>query len=351
MAETKSGSYNIQWHGPQYSNSGATYIAQNANHPRMYSTISYSLTRDSKTSSILHVTLSGNLWRLYKSGLSYKQVDPETGNYGPNAPSSWTAFFGYYINLFAQIGNEEREIAYKGNSPSQWTDAITKGTYSFDIDWPSNDKLPLIFKARAGCDNCTTDNNRDYTIANVAVPEYDPTPPWSDPTNVSGVKNSVTSLKPDGSMSVSWTAAKAGTGNSITKYAVDMQRYRNGAWSSNIAINSSIGTGNTSLSFKPGDYVNLRPGDLIRLSVNAYMSSSTSGHSSGWLGSVYASNNNVSIYKDGIVYCIDSNGTKREGTMAYYYDANGTKRKSRYIVVKDSSGATRVIDMYTTNYE
>jgi len=349
MAETKSGSYSLQWHGPQYSNSGTTFIATNKNHPRMYTTISYTLTRDSKTSPTVHVTLYGELWRLFESGLGWNKADSSTGNYGNNANSSWTAYFGYYIDLFAQIGGVEKEIAYKGNSPSQWTSAISKGTHTFDINWPSNDKMALVFKARAGCTNCTVDNNRDYTIANVAVPEYDPTPPWSDPTNLKGVTNSATTRKPDWDLKVSWTAAKAGTGNSISKYRVQMRRYR-GSWSSWTDVNTNV-TG-TSLTFNPGSIMNLRPGDLIATRVAAYMTSNTSGHSSGWLGYVEAGNNNVSIYKDGIVYYVSSaGGAKTECPMAYYYDSSGKKKTARYIIVKDSGGTTHIIDMYTTNYE
>lgn len=348
MAETKSGSYSIQWHGPQYSDSGTTFIATNKNHPRMYATISYSLTRDSKTSRTLHVTLYGELWRLYKSGLGWNKVDPNTGNYGNNAKSSWTAYFGYYIDLFASIGGIEKEIAYKGNSPSQWTEAISKGTYTFDIDWPSNNSMALVFKARAGCTNCTVDNNRDYTIANLTVPEYDPTPPWSDPTNLNNVTVSRTSMKPDWDVKVSWNAAKSGTGNSISKYRLQMRRYR-GGWSDWITISDSITS--TSYTLAPSHYINVRPGDTIAFRVAAYMTSNTSGHSSGWLSNV-AANNNVSIYKDGIVYYISSNGgAKTECTMAYYKDSSGNTKKSRYIIAKDSGGTTHIIDMYTTYYE
>ena len=344
MAETKSGEWSVQWHGPQYAASGTMFIAQPTGgeyrKPRLYATLSCSVTRSSKESSKLQVTVSGYHWPL------------TGGNTGQNAAYGYT--YGYEITLSMTVGGVTKQVFHKDNSPSKWTTYKDGETHTFEIDWPSNSVLPITLNCYGGCayyDNCTPGGNFSYTIANLAVPNYDPTPPWSDPINASNVRNSVTTLKPDGSMSVSWSAARAGTGNSITKYAVDMQRYRNGAWSSNVAINNSIGTGTTSLSFRPGDYINLRPGDQLRFSVNTYMTSSTSGYSSGWLGSIYASNNNVSIYKDGIVYNIDANGTKRECTMAYYYDSNGTKRKSRYIVVKDSGGATRIIDMYTTNYE
>lgn len=258
---------------------------------------------------------------------------------------------GETIHTWTSGGN--LGISYNGDSWSKTFDAF---------DYWTNSAVNLSFSVHcaAGTGNGTSESgicDQGYTNVDLVRTDNDSNTlisisaynPWTDPTNLSGVTNSATTRKPDWDLKVSWNAAKAGTGNSISKYRVQMRRYR-GSWSSWTDVNTNV-TG-TSLTFNPGSIINLRPGDLIATRVAVYVTSNTSGHDSGWLGYVEASNNNVTIYKDGIVYYISSaGGSKTECTMAYYYDSSGNKKKSRYIVVKDSEGTTHIIDMYTTNYE
>ena len=248
--------------------------------------------------------------------------------------------FPIYIVVYAN-GNWLAQLDIAASSGGTFSGK----SLSFSIDSASAVTISVAFVCgqTGGCQVET------YPMTNASL-YFEAYNPWKEPTNLSSVKVSPTSIKPDGSTKVSWTAAKAGTGNSITKYRVQIRRKRGTSWGSWTTLSSSITSTSYTVSL-PISGLNIRPGDTIGFRVAAYMTSNTSGYSSKWLSDVGA-NSNVSIYKDGIVYYIAKDGgAKTECTMAYYKNSSGTMKKSRYMVVKDIKGTTHVIDMYTTYYE
>ena len=174
MAETKSGSVKLQWHGEAYSNSGATYIAPVTNKPKLYSTINWSVTRASQQSSIVTVKVSGSIWRLFAPNV---KEDTLTGNYGTVNPD-WTAYYGYHINVYANIGGQEKLLASKGASTSTWTSDIWGTEHSYDIEWGSSDSIPVTFRVDAGChiakENWCSAGNFSQVVGYAEVPVYNP---------------------------------------------------------------------------------------------------------------------------------------------------------------------------------
>lgn len=98
-----------------------------------------------------------------------------------------------------------------------------------------------------------------------------------------------------------------------------------------------------------GNYIKIRPGDVLQFYLATY--EGTTGSHVATKVATNSNNNNVDIYKDGLIRYKDSGGTIHECTKDYYKDSSGTTRKLRYARVKDSSGNTRIIDIYTTKYE
>lgn len=184
-------------------------------------------------------------------------------------------------------------------------------------------------------------------VGDVGIGAYNP---WSDPTPGHNVRCSPNPVKPDSTVTITWTGGTAGTGNSIGYYSVNYNRYRNGSWSGRAALTSN--TGATSFSYNL-DNLNLRPGDIVKFDVDTYIyAAGDSGHSSGWWYGTDAQNTgNINVYKDGIIYYKDFSGTIHECTMAYSKDTSGSSHNARYIQVKDTSGTIHSIDVYTTKYQ
>lgn len=167
--------------------------------------------------------------------------------------------------------------------------------------------------------------------------------PWTNPTKPSNVKNNVTQIKPDGTLTVSWNASTPGTGNYIDYYLVSFTVSKDGGktWGSRYSVGT---TKSTSLNINLDTQI-LLPGYLIKTDVDAYFKSTFSWRGNGWAGYTYASNNNVTVYKSGKVL-YKKGTTLVECTKAY---ANKAKNKCRYIRIKTGT-TTRVIDMYTYKY-
>lgn len=177
--------------------------------------------------------------------------------------------------------------------------------------------------------------------------------PWSNPKQAVVARDLASKIKPDGSLTVRWSKASSGSGNTVDYYSVNMQRYRNGAWSERKAVANNVAIDTTSATYKPGDYINLRPGDKIRFDVNTYANPVTNGGSAGWTEEAYGFNysNEITIYQDGIIYYKNGSGAVHVCTMGYSKGTSGSNHKARYVQVKDTSGVTHSIDVYTTNYE
>lgn len=212
MASTKSGSWSVQWHGPEYSGSGTTYISPNSTRkPRMYATVSCSVTRDSESSSTLHVDLSGYLWRLT----------------GGNTGQSGTSYsYGYNLSLYAKVGGSRHLIASKPQSTSRWSSDIGEPAVEFDITWASNDSIPIELEVHGDCsvyEGCSA-GNYSKIIGYLSSPSYNPYTPPTAPTSCTVNK---TKVKPDGSLSVSWKGESGGT-HGIAKFQLEMSVWRNG---------------------------------------------------------------------------------------------------------------------------
>lgn len=118
---------------------------------------------------------------------------------------------------------------------SNWDDSGNVDTWTY---YDTNDAVTFYVHYYC-CDSgnyqepyCTSKagNQADITMkGSVSVGSYNP---WSDPTpgrnpkcKINNVE--VSSVKPDSSITITWTAGKAGTGNSIGYYSVNYNRYRN----------------------------------------------------------------------------------------------------------------------------
>lgn len=135
----------------------------------------YNVWRDSESSSKVHVSISNTkLWRLskYTSGSNYpSSFDSRTGNYG----STW---YQFWVHVYISIGNSDwKEIAYKPTDPSKWTsDGYGVGVNNFDIDWASNDNIPIKIKVWAQCnpDQGCSAGNYEKDVTSVGAPKYNP---------------------------------------------------------------------------------------------------------------------------------------------------------------------------------
>lgn len=193
------------------------------------------------------------------------------------------------------------------------------GYIEIDTSCVSNDALTFFvhyYCCESGdptepeCDSADGDQSDITMDGSVSVSSYTP---WSDPTPGRNLKCSPTSVKPDTSVTLTWTAGVAGTGNSIGKYSISYNRYRNGSWSGRTTLNNNI-TG-TTYTYNLNN-LSLRPGDIIKFDVDTYINSSTTGHTSGWWYNNDTQNTgNISVYKDGIIYYKDLSGVSHECTM------------------------------------
>ena len=319
MAETKSGSINLNTsyrycsiHGENEGNGAYEPFFHPDGSIKAY--LSYSVTRSDKSSNQL-------TWTFNYSGTIY-------GGYG------------YKMTITVSVGGKSHTYTFiDATSASNKTTKSGKFTLT-TTNTGSTDTITVTAFCSAG--DCThrysdgvtwTNGERSAVKYNVAVPAYQS---WTNPTGATNVKTNISKVKPDGSLTVSWTAAKSGTGNTVKYYAVNYS-INGGArttYNSNVSINS------TSLSINIAN-LGVKSGDKIVFDVDTWYSPTQSGGSGAWTG--YSSSPAVSVYKDGCIYYKDGS-TKRECTTIYYKDGS-TKRSARYIKVKDSSGATYVVDV------
>lgn len=376
MSETKSGSISIQWHGKKaYSNSGATYIAPATNGPYLYSTLDYSVTRDSTTSSQVTVKITGNIWRL--CGSSYlSSKDPQTGVYGPNYSTvSWRSAYQYEINVGAIVNGESKRLANKPNGASGsftssynvtissgyiknggWTGTFSDGEQSWTFDWAKSDSIPLTFYVSAGCysnDKCAS-GNFSKVIANMDVPTYTSETPASKATdgvvhttnNTSNANQSSISEYPDQQIWFNWSGQSDGTPekNHIHHANIDINTTKSSDDAHSIEGLTDYYTANTKISL-----MSIVTNKGVKIGSTLYFYVNLCTNNGDWLGHQYLGS--VTLKKNGYIYYKDSSGTKHECTSAYYKNSSGTKQKARYVLIKDSSGTKRTIDVYTTLYE
>lgn len=321
MAETKSGSLDLNTsyrycskHGKNEGNGAYEPFFHPSGSIKAY--LSYSVTRSDKSSNQLTWTFnySGKIY----GGYGYKMtitvsVGDKSHTYtfiDATSSSNKTTKSGKFTLVTTNTGNTDTitVTAFCGE-----TEGTCNHRYSDGVTWTNGKRSAVNYK--------------------VEVPAYQS---WTNPTGATNVKTNVSKVKPDGSLTVSWTAAKSGTGNTVQYYTVNYSI--NGgartAYNSNVSINS------TSLSINIAN-LGVKSGDNIVFDVDTWYSPTQSGGSGAWTG--YSSSSAVSVYKDGCIYYKDGS-TKRECTTIYYKDGS-TKRSARYIKVKDSSGATYVVDV------
>ena len=210
-----------------------------------------------------------------------------------------------------------------------------------------NDNSEITFRVEYLCGEsggCTQINYKPMA-GSVTISSYNP---WTDPTNLKNVSVTPASIKPEGNVTVSWTKAQAGTGNSISKYQVQFKDSADSGWTN---YSDNISSSTSSVTYQPLSYrAKIKPGETLSFRVRAYCSSSTSGHDSYWMGWVNAGST-VSVYKDGSIIYKNSGGGTNEVTKVYVKDGSGNTQKVRYARVKDGNGNQHVIDVYTTHYE
>lgn len=256
------------------------------------------------------------------------------------------SYYGYPLSVVISVDGVNQEIWLKDSSPASGFDvggSVSFRTTNTNTGGAQQISIHPVCHQTGGC---SKGYGNVYYYPTVYFTAYSP---WQEPTLASNVRTNKSRIKPDEDITVLWNSAISRSGNGIGKYSVNCARYRNGSWTSRITLNDNVGAGSTSLVVRPGNSINLRPGDKVRFDVDTWVNSYVSGHASGWYG--YRTAADVSIYKDGIILYKDSTGAKRECVLGYMKDSTGAKRKYRYILIKDSTGAKRIIDVYTINYE
>lgn len=332
-----SGNYMVQWHGAYRATTYKENIPVDIytppfdGAPRLYANLVYSITRPGgERSPVIRVHLDGKLLR--------SSLD--------------TAYYGYRINIYFVVNGQGYLIATKNNSPSTWGDIKSSNGYDIDINWASNDRLPINISIDAGClipEHCPA-GNYTATMVNASVPNYvsriDPTPQTDgaiySTNNTSGSHRGQISDKPDTQIWFDWWGQNPGTVG-FKGSNIDISKTNSSSAASSIALTQNY-TQNKKLSlFDIAKAYGAKVGDTLYCWVN------TQTMEDVWLGRQYLGA--IKLRKDGKIQYKDSNGVVHEVTKVYYKDSNGTLKKARYARIKDSAGTTRVIDVYTTLYE
>lgn len=253
--------------------------------------------------------------------LQVRSVKSNYNSYGTNLKQTTTvagtkktakAISKWTINSWVTFGSQQVTITSGGSK-----------TYSgsFTVSIPSG--YDAKYTLKSGSASVTF----NITVATV-------------PGHVASISASPTSIKPDGSFTLSWTAGSNG-GASIDKYNVDTRRYTGGAWS---AWTNNGGNGLTSGSTTLNGrslYSTLMPGETIQCRVAVH-------NSVGWDPQDGRPTVSITAYKDGKIMVKDVNGTVREITRIKVKDTGGTVRDIQKVKIKDTSGTIRNIDLYWT---
>ena len=172
--------------------------------------------------------------------------------------------------------------------------------------------------------------------------------PWTDPTNLSNVRVSPAQIKPEGSVTVSWTAGSGGSGNTVDKYEVQVRDSADGA---NTWYSCGETTG-TSMDVTPlNKRAKIKPGETLYFRARGHCHSTTTGYDDYWMSWIDAGSS-VSVYKDGIIYYQQDGSTRKDCTMAYVQQDTNVRKAVRYVLVQSTeTGSYKIIDEYTTHYE
>ncbi len=222
----------ILWHGGQYKKTEALDLtgtsAGTSQAPQVYANTSYSVSRDNERSSTLHVTVWGCVYRIY--GYS------PAGNYLWNGTGTR---FPYNCYVYLEVGGVEKRLGYKPSSTNYWTTDYSDGTQYFDIEWASNEALPIYFRAAADCKlngggYCFQSDRPKQLIEWLPVPTYNPYTPssiWLNPddyTKIGRIQSSSTTSHSSGQFGVHYSY-NAGTNNNIA-ITLGIHDYNSTTW-------------------------------------------------------------------------------------------------------------------------
>ena len=302
------------WHGKNEGNS--LYVPYFHPSGSIKMDLSYSVTRDNETDNTLH-------WTISYGGTIY-------GGYG------------YKLDIYINVDGVDRSFRLvDGNGYSSY-DTVETGSFSFDTtNTGSTATISLTAYCSEGCNHDYSDGiswrggDRSSDSREVSVPAYQN---WTAPTGASNVSASPSNIKPDGTVTVSWTAAHGGTNSPVTFYTLNYSKNETArvAYDSNVDINLTSKTVNLS-------NIGVVPGDKLVFDIDTWCTNIDGHGNGGWVGPSYSGE--VVVYKDGCIYYKNSSGQKIECNIAYYKNSNGDKINNRYIKVKDGSGTTHVIDV------
>ena len=246
--------------------------------------------------------------------------------------------FGYTLNLILRVGGVDKgHLVIDGGRN-------TPGTIKFSNVTCTSNTLSVGVWADCSGDDCNHSYNdgsswsngtRSLSTHTINVPEYQN---WTAPTNVKNVKATPNKVKPDGTVTVTWTKPESGTNSPVTYCTVNYAK--NGG--NRTAYDSNVSVTTTSKTINIAD-LGVNPGDTLVFDVDTYCTNKDGQGTAGWLG--YVSSGTVTVYKDGCIYYKNSSGQKIECKKSYYKNSSSQKINNRYMKVKDSSGTTHIIDI------
>ena len=126
------------------------------------------------------------------------------------ASDGWASSYYELTDNYAREGSIDIYTSYTTNS------AVTFYVHYYCCDGSSYDE--------PHCTSADGDQSDVEMAGTVSVGDYNP---WTDPTPGRNVSCNPNPVKPDTTVTISWTAGIAGTGNSIGYYSVNYNRYRN----------------------------------------------------------------------------------------------------------------------------
>lgn len=172
--------------------------------PTMYGSGTITATRDSDNPSKINLHLTAELST--RSG----STPSSCTSCRIVASDGWTSKYYELTSGYSRTGSIDKTTSYTTNNK------VTFYVHYYCCDKSTYDD--------PHCTSTAGDQHDVTMTGSVTVGEYNP---WTDPTPGRNVSCNPNPVKPDTTVTISWTAGIAGTGNSIGYYSVNYNRYRN----------------------------------------------------------------------------------------------------------------------------
>lgn len=234
---------------------------------------------------------------------------------GGNTAIDWAS-----LKVYDSSGNLKKNVSFSNRK--------ARGTYTDVVNIDSSTfKYGGKYQVAARC----SDNWQELESGKTVF--------YTNPKHVSTINISSDSVRPDTTVSLSWSGATGSNSEAVSSYSIDAMKYTASTktWSS---WTSKGGTqSGTSKTFRPKDwYSDIANGDKIRIRIGVKSSYE-----------IWDDNNritkDITIYKRGKLMYKDSSGVWHECTKLYDKDNSGNLKSCSYVQAKDSSGIIHTIDI------